>query len=75
MIDIPEGPDPKSAHLDHLYASGTFPAPENAHATDVWGCPRFHADWARDLILEMDDAHRDMDEEDGDEESVYSGKW
>jgi hypothetical protein len=34
-----------------------------------------HAAWAHGLLLELDEEYRRMDEEDGDEESVYSGEW
>ncbi|GHK04796.1 hypothetical protein SY2F82_65930 [Streptomyces sp. Y2F8-2] len=61
-----------AAHLHHLYASDVFPAPEGTWSADVWGCPRFLAAWARDLILELNGEYRWMDQEDGEEESVYS---
>ncbi|MFJ7078870.1 hypothetical protein [Streptomyces sp. NPDC098781] len=63
-----------ATHVRHLYAGATFPAPESNWSADVWGCPRFLALWARDLILEMDDEYQWMDAEDDDEESVYSGE-
>ncbi|NUP14551.1 MAG: hypothetical protein HOZ81_00275 [Streptomyces sp.] len=62
-----------AAHLRHLYAPDSFPAPEAAPAAaDVWGCPRFLAAWARDLVLRLDEAYRWMDQEDGYEGSAFS---
>ena len=60
-----------AAHLRHLYASDSFPAPEAARSADVWGCPRFLAEWARDLILRLDEKYQWMDQEDGNEGSAY----
>ncbi|MEU8992926.1 hypothetical protein AB0C98_42220 [Streptomyces sp. NPDC048558] len=64
-----------AVHLQHLYSARTFPVPEGAWPADVWRCPRFLADWARELVLELDEQYQLMDKEDGDEESVYSGEW
>ncbi|MFI6942384.1 hypothetical protein ACIBI4_24190 [Streptomyces sp. NPDC050418] len=57
-------------HLDHLYAPGEFAAPQGAFAADVWGCPALLARWAQTSIEELDEAYEEMDEEDGDEESI-----
>ncbi|MET9832352.1 hypothetical protein ABZ078_24330 [Streptomyces sp. NPDC006385] len=60
-----------AAHLRHLYASDSFPAPEAVRSADVWGCPSFLAAWARELILRMDEEYQWMDREDGYEGSGY----
>ncbi|MFE0257217.1 hypothetical protein [Streptomyces sp. NPDC059010] len=63
-----------AAHLQHLYTSRTSAVPEAAWPADVWGCPRFLAVWARDLVLGLDEEYRYMDQEDGDGGSGFGAE-
>ncbi|GAB2574655.1 hypothetical protein GCM10027168_04460 [Streptomyces capparidis] len=59
----PEHPEPDrrlAEHLRHLYAPAEFPAPERSFGPELWSCPRFLADRARDGVKAVEGVYREQ---------------